>query len=59
MCLYHLAACGYFAASGADLKALKEATSAWEGAYLFYCQFARHEHKTSREACRYKIQRCT
>lgn len=34
MCLYHLAACGYFAASGADFKALKVATSAWDAEYL-------------------------
>lgn len=35
MCLYHLAACGYLEASGADLRALKETTSAWEGEYLY------------------------
>lgn len=34
MCLYHLAACGYFAESGAEGKALNETTSAWEGEYL-------------------------
>jgi hypothetical protein len=34
MCLYHRAAWGYLADSGADLSALKVATSAWEGAYL-------------------------
>jgi hypothetical protein len=28
ICLYHLAACGYFEASGADLRALNVATSA-------------------------------
>lgn len=34
MCLYHRAACGYLADSGAEGRALKDATSAWEGAYL-------------------------
>ena len=43
MCLYHLAACGYFEASGADLRALKETTSAWEGEYLDRCQFPRYK----------------
>jgi hypothetical protein len=36
MCLYHLAAWGYFAASGAEVIALNVTTSAWEGAYLFF-----------------------
>lgn len=34
MCLYHLAAYGYLSDSGADLRALKETTSAWDGEYL-------------------------
>lgn len=35
MCLYHRAALGYLVASGADDRALKTATSAWEALYLF------------------------
>jgi hypothetical protein len=34
MCLYHLAACGNLAESGADVRALKVTTSACDGAYL-------------------------
>ena len=34
MCLYHRAAFGYLSADGADDSALKQATSAWVGAYL-------------------------
>lgn len=34
-CLYHLAACGNLVESGAEERALKETTSAWDGAYLF------------------------
>lgn len=34
MCLYHRAALGYLLASGAEERALKTATSAWEALYL-------------------------
>lgn len=39
MCLYHLAACGYLAASGPAFRALKVATSACDGEYLARGQY--------------------
>jgi len=44
MCLYHLAACGYFAESGEEVRALKVTTSACDGEYLRLGQpYARSE----------------
>lgn len=60
MCLYHLAAWGYLAASGADLRALKVAASACEGEYLAWsqsCGFTLQIRDCMMN--RRKIQRCT